>query len=786
MMKYIDSFLKKLKTDRNTFVSYVLTMISIYIVIDRLVELIFIAATGMSVSYWGPIKYTLALACLTFAMHIGFASKFVTEDTKKLSFLYIYIIGFYIVTVSMLVQWVNKLEWILFFTVPNYSYIIQNFSELIKPAFSAFAWYLPIVTFYPVFKKCYFMINDTKDIVDSVFDYGGIDLSNNKEGWGPYTCEMLLCKDSESGKLIKTPETRRFEASLIVGVSGSGKTSMMFEPMIARDFEKKFFFRETAKEMGYSALRTGLATLSVPYSNEYLNQNFNLNMLTVKPGKEKIYKAFLSKMIISSNNNEYTYKNLGLTYMAPDYESIAKMKDVADCFGLKYYVIDPNDRESIGFNPFAYDDPMKVSISVSSILQTLFITDLHSATGVMNANNTQVQARNEQALQNLIILLKVAYPILNNNDLPNLEDLLDLMNDFEKVEIFCKVLLDNPELTEKYKIQLQYFRNNFFKDAELRKSTFENLASISAQIEQLLRHDGVKEILCRRNNNINYEDILKNGDIVFICTRRGDLGDHLHKGFGLFFLLSMKYAVLTRPGTEKTRLPYFLYVDEFHPFICKETVDIYTLYRKYRVGLIISAQNLRQLGEDKSMHRQTILANCTTKIVFGNNTPEDNDWWRLEFGDKREWDFKNTYNTSPKGDESNPAYDQQYRDIKWAWKKNYEAGKIQSLKFKQIIYKTKDLKGKNIVGKAKLDFLDARYKEKQSIKSYDFSKFTPSIQASENMDVDTVIPSTRQQGPITVSLRNTAISRPRRDDYDDPIQNAITDFKSGNDNDDEN
>ena len=39
LLKYIDKFLKFLKTDRNTFVTYILTLISAYILIDRLVEL---------------------------------------------------------------------------------------------------------------------------------------------------------------------------------------------------------------------------------------------------------------------------------------------------------------------------------------------------------------------------------------------------------------------------------------------------------------------------------------------------------------------------------------------------------------------------------------------------------------------------------------------------------------------------------------------------------------------------------------------------------------------------
>ena len=39
----------------------------------------------------------------------------------------------------------------------------------------------------------------------------------------PYTCEIKLCKDKDTGKTIKTPEVRRFESTFICGVSGSRK-----------------------------------------------------------------------------------------------------------------------------------------------------------------------------------------------------------------------------------------------------------------------------------------------------------------------------------------------------------------------------------------------------------------------------------------------------------------------------------------------------------------------------------------------------------------------------------
>ena len=65
-MKIFDKFLKFLKTDRNTFLTYILTMLTAYIVVDRIVEILLMIFTGMGASYWGPIRYTLALACPVF------------------------------------------------------------------------------------------------------------------------------------------------------------------------------------------------------------------------------------------------------------------------------------------------------------------------------------------------------------------------------------------------------------------------------------------------------------------------------------------------------------------------------------------------------------------------------------------------------------------------------------------------------------------------------------------------------------------------------------------------
>lgn len=309
-MKYIDKFLKKLNTDRNTFATYILTLVTIYLAVDRIVEMLLMIFTGVSYSYWGPIAYTFALACPMLAYAFSPSSKFAKTKPQKVTLFYIYAIGLYIIAISMFTQWLNMGAWLLLLSVPNYTEIITEFSDLVTPAFVSISLYLPLATIFPLFKKLYLGINDSKDNTRSIWDYGGISLADKKEGHGPYTCEVYICTDNETGKKIVMPESSRYQSLFVCGGSGSGKTSLVYEPLIAKDIERKFFFREASKEMGFTALKTKIAYLNKPYNNEYLNENFNLNMLSPVPGKETIFKSYVKKMILSSAGGEIIYKDL--------------------------------------------------------------------------------------------------------------------------------------------------------------------------------------------------------------------------------------------------------------------------------------------------------------------------------------------------------------------------------------------------------------------------------------------------------------------------------------------
>ena len=534
---------------------------------------------------------------------------------------------------------------------------------------------------------------------------------------GPYTCENILCRDKIKGHLAKISESRRFDPALIVGYSGTGKTTMVFEPMMARDLEKKNFFKEVSKEMGFTALKTGIAHLNLPYDNDYLNENFSLNMLSPVSGKEAIYKAYMKKMIYSDKNtNGIIYRNVGVTLVSPDIDSINRMADVAKNYNIKPNIIDPNNSNSIGLNPFMFDDPALTSVAISTVIRGMYKTTHTDDEETYRENSAA------QAVENLSILLKVMYPRLHNGDLPNLEDMLKMLNDFSLIEDMCHKMEEIPELAEEYSIQLGYFKKNFYGSPELVAETSRYVYSAITELDNLLRLANVRNILCNRTNNMDFDKMLADGQVTLVCTRRGDLGATAHKAFGLFFLLLMQFAVLRRPGNEHSRIPHFLYVDDFADFVGPATQPLYTLYRKYHVGTMISIQNLSQLGfKGHSKYRDSIMTNASTKLVFGGLTREEADVWEKEFNDHREWIYSVTYNSDK------VAYDSKINSPRWDWKPNIKSGKLEALGFKMCAYVYKDLKGKDQYGDGKVDFMEAKYKEPHPGKIYDFAKFTNGI-----------------------------------------------------------
>jgi len=715
-MKLIDSLLKRLNVSRNTFFTFILTLISFYICIDRIVEMLLLIFTGVSSAYWGPIKYSFALVCPALAFAFAPKSSFCDNKQKKTTISYIYFAALYIIAMSMVVQWTNQVLWILLLSVPNYSNIITQFPSMVRHAFSAIAIYLPLTTVYPFVRTRILMgINDSTELTKSIWDYQGIDLSDSSIKHNSYMCDVSFTYDFYTGQKVVFGEACRYRSLLVCGGTGTGKTSRIFEPMIAQDIEKKYFFKEASKELGFTALKTGIASINNPYSNEYLNENFNLNMLSPAFGKEVIFKTFMKKMILS-DMPKTVYRNIGLTYLSPDNESIENMMKICNNYNVKYTLIDPNVPNEKGLNPFVYDDPNKIATTIS---YTLDAVKRHESEEI--SENITIQI-----LENLSILLKLIYPKMHDGVLPNMEDLLNMINHFDTVQKMCEILKNDEELSNEYDFLITYFERNFYPNSVGLEKMQEYALTVGSRLENLLRMSKIKNILCNRQNNINFDDALANGEFIFICTRRGEVGRFSSTALGFFFLLSMQNAVLRRPGNEKSRIPHYLYIDEFPDYLSYYTETIFTMYRKYCVGTTISAQSISMLTSDKntttkSRYNSTVLTNCSSKVFTGGAAPiEELDWWQREIGQWMQWQYKSSFDSSkgPTG-----QMDPKLSDVKFDWKDKILAGNMQFYTDNKCAYKIVSDSGTPKNSDGIINFVPSKYKEKHKGKNYDFSKY---------------------------------------------------------------
>jgi len=565
------------------------------------------------------------------------------------------------------------------------------------------------------------------------------------------------------------PEKTRFEATLVEGATGTGKTATVVEPMCANDIERKYFFRELSKKMAHHALSTGMAELNVPYGNDYLNKNFDLSFLTPRSGREKEYKNYVKDMIRYEDpvTGQLFYRGIGFTLVAPDNACIERVQKVAAAYKMSVNIIDPTDINSFGINPFTGKDPAKIAAIISTVLKAM-----NEADG--GKDDTFFQSVAQQAFENLAILLKLIYPRMHNGETPTLEDMLAILNNFDIAEEMCEVLKKDSKLAEDYKSLVGYFEKNFYKPpvnihgyeisttyGSGRKKTEEVVYGAITQLDNFLRNPGVKRVLCSRNHNVDFDQALQNGEITTVCTRQGALGEIHQRAFGMFFILSFKDAVLRRLGVEESRTPHFVYIDEFPMYVNKDVEAFFTLFRKYRCGTLITIQNLSQLSRVKAFDfKDIVLTNTKSQIVFGDLTSLESEFWSKELGQKKEWDYKSKKIIDTSTPEGDVAQTEAFMQSSQKYVENYKAGKIFNLKFKQCVYRTKNKNGGRVVGLGTTDFIKADYYKEHKISEYDFESFgsTSSNISHINSNSDSLLFGDMPGGNSTSTTSTSPIS----------------------------
>jgi len=698
------------------------------------------------VDMWSSLEYTLAILLPLAGFAFFCSSSYAKNRTKKIRMFSVTMMLATIIGGFMLAEWSNAfICYLLSLAGPERLKDAWNWvspipgkpsgAKIMIEAVRAGTIYLPTLGVFLTSGMIWLSINGP-DSADQLINLKIIDNTPNAMPTGKYTCEVAVCKDGNTGRMVVIPENRRMEATLIQGATGTGKTSTLLLPMCASDLEKKFFFKEEIKKLAVEALEKGYAYIDAPFSSDELDKNFSMEYIKPAKGKQEEFDKLFSNMTkySSFDNTERMYKDLGVTVVEPDGKFCSDFKEVAKNYGIEVKTIDPQDPDSYGINPFQNEDPDKAASIIATVLQGMYESENPGENNIFFGQVTQ------QALENLALLLKVMYPRMHDGALPTLEDMLKMMYDYNIVEKMCEEMKKDEELANEYRILIKYFEKNFYNPptdlngrpipgtyGSGRKETEKFLYGATTQLDNLMRHDMVKKILCSRDKNLDFDRVLAEGQCVSVCTRRGELGALLSKPFGMFFILSMQDAVLRRPGNEKTRIPHFLYIDEFPDFVNKETETCFTLFRKYRCGMIVAIQNLSQLARTKAMkyYKQVVVSNSRTQLVFGDTNVEDSEYWSKIFGRREVMNLSYSLKTTPLSQikEGSVGINSEGYSAAIDYTDNIKPHAVNQLAFKTVYYNARDAKGNRIRGKGKTDFLNARHKKQHKLTEYDFSKY---------------------------------------------------------------
>ena len=701
----------------------VLTVASLLYLLTLFTSLIF--GMGEQAFSPSPLLYALMFTFPVLSYSYAVNSKLIVGKKARIKWFIIGCIAYALMIFSFVSTVINDTAWYLLRLLPNFEAVKKAYPELFGPALKSLSLFLPFIWIFMI-ADFFILIPRDDDRNKGIAGFAGLAVKSKKKENRAFICDNIICNDIDTAEPIIVQEKKRMESTLVQGATGTGKTAMVLLPMSARDLEKKYFIREYSKKLGFELLKNGTAYIEGPFTNEFININFNLNYLKPKKGKQDDFYDALKEVILYKNDEtgEIVYRNVGVTVVENDGKYVDDFTNVAKNFDIDVYNVDPMDPNTMSMNPFAIPDPAKAASIIADVLKSMQQSE-GAKEEAFFANLTS------DAFQNLSILLKEMYPRLNNGTLPSLEDVLDLLYNFDKVEEMTEDMKKIPELAEKYKLLIAYFEKNFYKPAlningyEIpgtkgsgRKDTERFLYGAITQLNNLLRHPGIKKALCGRTNVIDFDKAFTEGHIITACSRKGDLGIIASKAFGMFFILQFQDAVLRRKGIEDSRIPHFLYIDEFPEYINKDTEVMFTLFRKYRCGVTIAIQNLSQLEKNKGFeyYRQVVLANTKTQIVFGDTVPEDSEYWNKAFGQTKKVDVSSSF------DGTSANFDMK-KSVAYKDKERFKVHKISEHKFGAIYYKTKGASGNTIFGEGKVNFLDAKYKEKHPAYMFNFEKF---------------------------------------------------------------
>lgn len=490
---------------------------------------------------------------------------------------------------------------------------------------------------------------------------------------------LAIAKDIATGKPITVSEKDRFLHTLIDGTSGTGKTSSTILPAIKNDLNMRLFAQQKQMQIMKRLVKENKYVYTGP-SDSFSIFDFVRIEDDENPGRTDT----LEELSLS-------FPVCGITVLAPEDSLTDDVCRLCEARKIPYNRIDATPdidgkkkKHWIGMNPFYLSSELSGDDLQRAIVKkaVIFSDVMQVITDLKGKADSYFTGLNRQMISNLAILVMNTVPLLFKRQATP-ADLQLLINNFDLLPTYVKTLDELDKGYQRYTFVLQYIREELLGKGRVKME--DQSRGTRNIINEFLLMPESREVYCAQKS-IDFDRILKRGEVT-VCNYNLASGDSNAVAFGLFFLLSFNNAVLSRPGTERTRIPHFFYIDELPVLIHSSLEKNFSLFRKFKVAMFCAIQTLDQFEKNEiTKYLKGVLLGCAHIMVFGRSSLSDMEVFSAMAGVRDETETQNVVTQTALSSDS-PALSYSTRELN-TQKNALEECDIRMKDFQEVTYFT--------------------------------------------------------------------------------------------------
>lgn len=147
-----------------------------------------------------------------------------------------------------------------------------------------------------------------------------------------------------------------------------------------------------------------------------------------------------------------------------------------------------------------------------------------------------------------------------------------------------------------------------------------DLLPVLNKIGGMLVHPVIKRVLIDNPEEVSLRKAMDEKKIVLVNLSKGHVGADVSHLLGALFITSIASASFSRVDIEEEeRIPFMVYIDEFHNFTTLSLIGMFSELRKFKVGMTMAHQYMAQLDPDI---KSAVLGNAGTIVSFRIGTED--------------------------------------------------------------------------------------------------------------------------------------------------------------------